>query len=69
MWLELGRPGHRETTRHNIESYILNATEIHARCALLFDFARGESAEVPSEPCVVNITSVLNLIGCVGGGQ
>jgi hypothetical protein len=50
-------------TATNIEDYILDSTEVYARCAALFKFAGGESGTAPGEPTRDQIRSALNQTG------
>lgn len=51
---------HRSITKSELDEYLLNAADIYARCAALFDYARRESNDAPSDPTYQNNLSALN---------
>lgn len=53
----------RSITKSEIDEYILNAADIYARCAGLFEYARRQSQLAPIEPAYADQQSALNQIG------
>ena len=50
----------------NVENYIVQTAEIYARCANLFDFARGKLVLLPATVTSGNVHSALNQAGLWG---
>jgi hypothetical protein len=63
LWQEYRAPGHHVTPVSNVESQVLDMALIYARAVALFDYARGETEEVPGDPRLHDIVAALNQIG------
>lgn len=63
LWQEYRAPGHHVTPVSNVESQVLDMALIYARGIALFDYARGETEEVPGDPRQHDVVAALNQIG------
>ena len=63
LWQEYRAPGHHVTPVSNVESQVLDMALIYARGIALFDYARGETEEVPGDPRQHDVFAALNQIG------
>jgi hypothetical protein len=63
LWMDYRAPGHHVTPVSNVESQVLGMALIYARAVALFDYARGETEEVPGDPRQHDILAALNQIG------
>jgi hypothetical protein len=63
LWQEYRAPGHHITPVSNVESQVLDMALIYARGIALFDYARGETEEVPGDPRQHDVVAALNQIG------
>lgn len=53
----------RRVMRTELDEYLLNAADIYARCAGLFDYARRETTIAPGNPTYGDLSSALNQMG------
>lgn len=58
-----GTPGRRNILKYEIEEYIHDIADIHARCELLFDYARREAHMVQPFPLAKDKLRALFLMG------
>jgi hypothetical protein len=63
LWQEYRAPGYHVTPVSNVESQVLNMAVIYARGIALFDYARGETEDVPGDPSQHDVVAALNQIG------
>jgi hypothetical protein len=63
LWLEYRAPGHHVTSVTSVERQVVGMASIYARAVALFDYARGETDEVPGDPKQHDISAALNQIG------
>lgn len=47
----------------NIDGYVIDIADIHARISNMFDYARRESETIPAKPDLESVLSALNLLG------
>lgn len=50
-------------SRVNLDTYIVDAIEVYARAALLFEYARRETDEAPRAPNLEDMATAANLSG------
>jgi hypothetical protein len=63
LWQDYRAPGHHVTPVVAVESLVLDMAVIYARAIALFDYARGETEEVPGDPTKLDVVAALNQIG------
>lgn len=63
LWQEYRAPGHHVTPVSNVEGQVLDMALIYARGIALFDYARGETEDVPGDPRQHDVVAALNQIG------
>lgn len=63
LWQDYRAPGHHVTPVSDVESQVLDMALIYARAIALFDYARGETEEVPDAPKTHDVVAALNQIG------
>lgn len=62
LWESLPRENH-VVSAYSIEGYIVDCAEVHARAALMFEFARRRSEAIKTVPRAKDIASSLRLLG------
>lgn len=61
--LKQGYDDDHSITVLNVETYMIDTADIYARCAALFDFARGKTDTLPGAPLRADIKSALRQTG------